>query len=129
MPAIGEVVRALTTNLIGKRQGWKYHFCICSVNRLYLYVCEDEFLQDFPITHQECDGLPNQVSFISFSRKIHLPDDQLRRMQPSVSCTASDEFMIRFGAHVQTTPVLSERDRAVILGGIGPRIQTGQNPC
>ena len=122
MPSVGQVVEALTANRLNKTgRGKKYHFCICATNRLYLFVCSDKFPHDFPITKQECPGLPEPVSYISLSRKIFASDDTLRKGGAKLSCVVGDEFMKRFCDHIRNTPVLSDRDRIIILNGISCR--------
>ena len=124
MPSLGEVVWASTRQRIGKpERGFKYHFCICTVQRLYLFVCSRGFKFDFPITKADCPGLPNDMSYLSLASYKHAPDHDLRGVVST--CVVSDDFMERFRNHVLYTDILAERERDIILAGIAPRCGGG----
>src|SRR5262245_7214951 len=111
---VGSIYGIYTKNVIGKEFAYKYHLCVCSTNRLYLYICSKGFDGDYPVNDTDCPKLDNAVSYVSLSRLIHVPDWRMRRAKPHLVCSLSDVFMREFWMHVARTPVLSERDRTTI---------------
>jgi hypothetical protein len=122
MYALGEVVRALADNLKYKSTGgYKYHLCVCNVNRIYLWLCSFPRKYDFQITQKDCPQLPKEVSYVSLSSKLHIPDGRLRRAKPETMCIVTDSFWISFRQFVAAVPSLSEDDRKVLLTGLNRR--------
>jgi hypothetical protein len=116
VPSVGQVLGIKTKNVIGKDSAFKWHFCICASDRLYLYVCSRGYDGDFEITNEHCPGLHNAVSYISLSRLIHVPDVKMRKARHA--CTADTTYLQQFWHHVIDVDVLSERDRSIIVGGL-----------
>jgi len=117
MPNVGDVLGIKTKNVIGKDSAFKWHFCICARDRLYLFVCEKGYVGDFPIKRDpHCSGLEYEISHLSLSRYMHVPDAKMRGAKQA--CTVNDDYLREFLAHVTDLTSLSERDRTIILRGL-----------
>lgn len=120
---VGEVLFAQTKLRKGNPQpGRKYHFCICNINRLYLFICSDKRKYDYEISNSDCAKLPNPVSYISLNGLKHVPDDVMRTSAPDLTCIVSRAYLRKFYDYVAVTPVLSDKDRRTILAGLLPAI-------
>ena len=51
---VGRIYGIYTKNVIGKEFAYKYHLCVCSTNRLYLYICSKGFDGDYPVNDTDC---------------------------------------------------------------------------
>lgn len=119
MATVGEVIYAITRKRkTNPNAGWKYHFCVCSRNRLYLFICGERKRHDFPITRADCCGLPNDESYISLNGYKFVPDHEMRDADHERTCIVSDEFIAAFAQFVRDVPILSERERRIILTGL-----------
>jgi hypothetical protein len=116
MPNVGDVVGIKTKNVIGKESAFKWHLCICSPDRRYLFVCSRQYYGDFPIANRQCPGLENETSYISLSRLIHVPDVLMRSAKRA--CCVGDSFLRQLWNHVMGADVLSEIDRKKIINGL-----------
>lgn len=115
MYPVGAIAKLKTRNVIGKESALKYHFCICSKNRDYLYVCTRGFEGDFPITPEDCGKL-DHPSHISLSAVFHVPDHEMRGSEHL--CTVSQDYLKKLWYHVVDSRVLAERERGRILRGL-----------
>lgn len=121
MPKVGEVYFALTRKRIGNPEpGFKYHLCVCEINRLYLFICSDHYTHDFPISNVDCCGLPNALSYVSFRGIKHVPDDDLRGAE--CSCLLSTDFIRKLHYFASYVPVLNEKQRRNIVSGLALRL-------
>lgn len=122
MYAIGEVVRALADKLKFKETGgFKYHLCVCNQNRLYFWLCSKPRKYDFQITDKDCPNLPKEVSYVSLSSKLHVPDERMRRAKPQSIGIATDDFMRAYLDYLRAVPALADDERELILAGIKRR--------
>ena len=122
MAVVGEVIYAVTRKRkTNPNPGLKYHLCICATNCLYLFICGERKKYDFPIKKVECCGLPNEESYVSFNGYNFVPDHEMRSASREQTCIVSDEFIARLVEHVRSVPVLSERERQIILTGLSGR--------
>jgi hypothetical protein len=112
MPSVGDVIGIKTKNVIGKDSAFKWYFCICARDRIYLYVCSRGYPGDFPITKKHCNGLEHETSYISVSRVIHVPDIKMRNA--TSACSVGDDFLRDLLGHVADLDVLSDADRGKI---------------
>lgn len=118
MTKVGQITKAFTSKLIFGEPKYKHHFMICVNHRLYYYICSKKRREDYPITHNDCPKLPNDISYISLSRYYHVSDDEFKKMKSEHTCTVTDEFLSRFTEHVRNTPVLNERERKIVISGL-----------
>jgi hypothetical protein len=115
MYSVGAIARAYTKLVIGKDSAYKLHFCVCSKNRDYLYVCKRQFTGDYPITPDDCLKL-DYASWISLSKVFHVPDWKMKKSE--LICTVNDEYLRGLVAHVTNSKILPPKDQTRILHGI-----------
>src|ERR1700733_9068221 len=119
MYAFGEVVRAYADKLkYQETGGFKYHLCLCDVDRRYMWLCTSPRRYDFQITKKDCPNLPNEVCYISLASVFHVPDHRWRRRQPESFGLVTDEFLAAFREYVRVVPALTEDERIPLLRGI-----------
>jgi hypothetical protein len=123
MPNVGDIVKAITADVIGNDSAIKYHLCVCSVNNYYLYICGRPRPGDFPISVNEITEyttdveLVEAISHISLSRVMQVPRFK-RSQQASVIGACHDGVLVRLVRHVNDSPVIAPRDKARITEGI-----------
>jgi hypothetical protein len=112
---VGRVIKDVTDQGINPNTSVKYHFCVCSINRYFLFINSRKFEQDFPLTRSDCPGMPNDISHISVWRVLQVPTFTKR---VKLIGAVSGEFLERLADHVRSCTVAREREKRQIIEGI-----------
>jgi hypothetical protein len=118
-PRVGDVIRDWTTNLLTRNGDWKYHLCCCDRNLQFLYVCSYQLSDDFPLTDTDCDGMPNEESYLSLSRPIHVSSFSRRS---TWTCRVSDEYLAALLAHIRSSPKMTPKDKRKVVPGLASHL-------
>ena len=118
MPNVGDVLAAVTTNVIGKDSALKHHLCVCNQTHQYLYICSRQHTDDFPLTLEDCPGLELEASYVSLSRVLFCPAFK----KPTLTCHVSPAYLKSLFDHVTTSKVMSPRDKTKIIVGLAPHL-------
>lgn len=116
---VGDVVRAVTASAKFQGPTVKYHLCVCDKHWHFLFISSHEYAGNHPISDEDCPGLPNEVSYISFSPVLHQAN--LAR-GADVVCHVSDQFLRDLYGHAQISKVVTPIERRKILEGIARKL-------
>lgn len=118
MPNVGDVIAAVTKNVIGREAALKHHLCVCDQTHQYLYVCSRQYTDDFPLDLEDCPGLDLKTSYVSLSRVLFCPSFK----SPALTCHVSPAYLKALFDHVTTSKVMSPRDKTKIIVGLAPHL-------
>jgi hypothetical protein len=119
MYAFGEIIKAYADKLkYQETGGLKYHLCVCDVDRRYMWLCSNPRKYDFQVLKRDCPKLPNEISYVSLSSILHVPDSRWRRRHPQSLGLVSGEFMVAFRNYIRYVPALSDDERRPLLDGL-----------
>lgn len=118
MPSVGDVLAAVTKDVIGKESALKHHLCICDRQHQYLFVCSRQFPDDFPLSLEDCPGLDLDVSFVSLSRVSFAPSLK----GATFTCKVGPDYLKALFDHVASSKVVSQRDKTKVLMSLAPHL-------
>lgn len=118
MPSVGEVIAAVTKDVIGKESALKHHLCVCDRTHQYLFVCSRQYPDDFPLSLEECPGLELETSYVSLRKVSFAPSLK----NTTLTCKVSPDYLKALFDHVLVSKVISPRDRNKVITGLAPYI-------